>query len=823
LDRTVVDPLTSDVIAGIPMANPDGVMILSLTGTLLWMNPGGLALHGFATADRAGGRDYAALWPADVQGPMREAIRGAAEGRVTRLEGACPTADGAPRWLEARFAPRGPGPADPPRIIGLCRDITERKRAEIHRAALVELGDRIRDLDEPADLAYAAAEILGRTLAVSRAGYGAIDPVAETITIERAWNAPGLAGLAGVLHFREYGSYIDALKRGETVVCADAARDPRTVAAVAALTAIEARAFVNMPVSERGGPVALLYLTQQTPRDWCEDELMFLREVAERTCAAVARRRAERALRILAASLERQVDQRTAALQASEARLRTIFETSYQYQGLLMLDGTLLDANATSLAGIGLTLDDVIGQPFWETPWFADTPGLAATVRDAVRQVAAGETLRQEIHVNLPVGGWRWFDFTMRPLRDKDGRVTAIVPEAVETTRRRRIEERLRQAQKMEAVGQLTGGIAHDFNNLLQVISGNLELLALTVAGEARDERRVANAQVAVARGSKLASQLLAFARRQTLEPKVVNIGRLVAGLDRMLRRTMGGAVEIRTVIAGGVGNCLVDPTQIENAVVNLAINARDAMGGAGTLTVEVGNAALDDSYVQGHDDVAVGRYVMLAVTDSGRGMSPEVMARVFEPFFSTKAEGGGSGLGLSMVYGFVKQSGGHVKLYSEVGQGTTVKIYLPRVRQSEEPVVATSAAPFVGGAETILVAEDDEQVRATVVELLSGLGYRVLKAKDAESALTMIESGLAIDLLFTDVVMPGPLKSPDLARKARERLPSLAVLFTSGYTENAIVHGGRLDAGVELLAKPYTRDALARKVRQLLGNRLEA
>ncbi|QDE41181.1 response regulator [Luteibacter pinisoli] len=382
-------------------------------------------------------------------------------------------------------------------------------------------------------------------------------------------------------------------------------------------------------------------------------------------------------------------------------------------------------------------------------------------------------------------------------------------------------QDQMRQAQKMDAIGKLTGGVAHDFNNLLQVISGNLQLLATDVRGNARAERRVANAMAGVTRGSKLAAQLLAFGRRQPLAPKVVNIGRFVREMDDLLRRALGEAIEVETVIAGGLWNTLVDVGNVENALLNLAINARDAMGAQGKLTIEAGNTQLDEAYAKAHGDLKPGQYVMLAVTDTGTGIAPDVLAHVFEPFFTTKPEGQGTGLGLSMVYGFVKQSGGHVKIYSEAGHGTTVKIYLPRSAQSEDRLVDLDEGGVRGGDETVLVAEDDDEVRETVVGLLADLGYRVLKARDAESALSIIDSGIAIDLLFTDVVMPGPLRSPELARKAVERQPGMAVLFTSGYTENAIVHGGRLDEGVELLSKPYTREALARKVRQILAARV--
>ena len=297
----------------------------------------------------------------------------------------------------------------------------------------------------------------------------------------------------------------------------------------------------------------------------------------------------------------------------------------------------------------------------------------------------------------------------------------------------------------------------------------------------------------------------------------------MVREMDDLLRRALGEAIEVETVIAGGLWNTMTDPDQVQNAILNLAVNARDAMGGGGRLTIEAGNAMLDDHYAMRHEDVKPGQYVMLAVSDTGSGMTPEVLDKVFEPFFTTKREGSGTGLGLSMVYGFVKQSQGHIKIYSEPGQGTTVRIYLPRTLAAEETLTDLSAAPVENGTETILVVEDDPVVQATVVDLLKDLGYTVLRASDGQSALTLARSGIPIDLLFTDVVMPGPVRSPDLARQVQAMLPGIGVLFTSGYTENAIVHGGRLDPGVNLLSKPYRREDLARKVRHTLNNRRQA
>ena len=422
-----------------------------------------------------------------------------------------------------------------------------------------------------------------------------------------------------------------------------------------------------------------------------------------------------------------------------------------------------------------------------------------------------------------------WAHVVIDAIRDDDGKLVGFAKVTRDITERREAEAALQAAQatmirsqKLEAIGQLTGGVAHDFNNLLQVISGNLHLLGKDVAGNPRAEMRVQSALAGVARGAKLASQLLAFARRQPLEPRVVNVGRVIKGMDEMLRRALGGEIEVETVVAGGLWNSLIDPDQLENAILNLAINARDAMNGAGRLTIEASNASLDDAYVRQHEDLAAGQYVMIAVTDTGAGIPPEILDRVYEPFFTTKAEDKGTGLGLAMVYGFLKQSGGHVKIYSEVGSGTTVKLYFPRELATEDALVGTPTGAVSGGDETILVVEDDDEVREVAIAMLTELGYRVVKARDAASALVVLDSGIPIDLIFTDVMMPGALRSPELARKAKERLPNVAVLFTSGYTQNAIVHGGRLDPGVELLAKPYTRDALARKIRHVLANQAQ-
>ena len=430
-----------------------------------------------------------------------------------------------------------------------------------------------------------------------------------------------------------------------------------------------------------------------------------------------------------------------------------------------------------------------------------------------------------ELRTGDLAAGERVFDTQYRPLRDAAGAIVGAYQTSREVTAQVEAErslaeaaKTLQRAQKMEAIGALTGGIAHDFNNLLQVVSGNLQLLAKDVVHDPKAARRIDNALMGVDRGAKLTGQLLAFGRRQALDPRVTNVGRLMANMGDLLHRALGEETEIQTVIDGRLWNTFVDPAQVENALLNLAINGRDAMEGRGKLTIEAANATLDESYAASRAEVKAGDYVLIAVTDTGSGMAPELIERVFEPFFSTKPEGQGTGLGLSMVHGFVKQSGGHVEIYSEVGHGTTVKLYLPRA-EAEEDASGDAPRPHAArGDARILVVEDDDQVRETAVALLQDLGYGVAAAADATVAMAILESGAAIDLIFTDIVMPGELRSVEMVERARRLLPGVAVLFTSGYTRNAVVHGGRLDAGVDLLTKPYTREGLGAKVAEVLG-----
>jgi signal transduction histidine kinase len=375
----------------------------------------------------------------------------------------------------------------------------------------------------------------------------------------------------------------------------------------------------------------------------------------------------------------------------------------------------------------------------------------------------------------------------------------------------------LRQAQKMEAVGQLTGGIAHDLNNILTVITGTIEILAEGVADRPELSAITKMIEEAAARGADLTQRLLAFARKQPLQPREVDVNSLVIEAANLLRPTLGEQIEVHMVLADDASRALIDPSQLTNAILNLALNARDAMADGGKLTIETGNVVLDENYAIMNSDATAGNYVMVAVTDSGHGIPADILDNVFEPFFTTKDVGKGSGLGLSMVYGFVKQSNGHIKIYSEEGHGTTLRIYLPRAVGAAPPAELESVSSMEGGHETILVVEDDNLVRTFVVGQIKSLGYVTLAAGNAAEALIVIDSDQKIDLLFTDMIMPGSMNGRQLADRALQHRASLKILFTSGYSNEAIIHHGHLDAGVLLLAKPYRKPDLARMIRAAL------
>jgi PAS domain S-box-containing protein len=718
-------------------------------------------------------------------------------------------------------------------IIGaskIARDVTKEKRAELRRTALARLTDEIRDLEDAEVIAYTAAKILGETLAISRAGYGVIDTVNETVTIERDWNAPGIRSLAGILQFRDYGSYIEDLKRGDTVIFANAETDPRTAATAAALKAISAQSVVNMPVTEQGRFVALLYLNHENARDWPEEELAFIREVAERTRTATERARVTVELRRREAELSElnaQLELRVAEALAEQRILADVLESTDAFVQVADTDFTWLAINRASA--------DEFERIFGVRPKAGDnmlkvldhTPEEQAAVRDVWNRALSGESFTMIQEFGRPDLDRRYYEMKFSPLHGEDGKLIGAYQFVFDVTQRLRdqarleeAEAQLRQSQKMEAVGQLTGGVAHDFNNMLAVVSGSLELLDRRIHIEdGRAKQLILSALEAAKRAGNLTQRLLAFSRQQPLRPEVIDANKLVAGMSDLFRHSLGGAIQLETVLAGGLWRTYVDQNQLESVLLNLAVNARDAMPGGGRLTIETQNASLDRRYVAKEPGIGPGQYVLVAITDTGSGMPPEVLAKAFDPFFTTKEVGKGTGLGLSQVYGFVKQSKGHVKIYSEVGQGTTVKIYLPRhmgAVASDSPEEFGDHLPTSEKRELILVVDDEDLVRQFSVVALTDLGYRVLEASNAQAALAAVIERPDIDLLLTDIVMP-EMNGRKLADLVRERRPDLPVIYTTGYTRNAIVHNGVLDADVELIGKPFTLEELAMRVRGVL------
>nr|WP_313899361.1 PAS domain S-box protein [Methylobacterium sp. E-065] len=855
--------------------------------------------------------------------------------------------DGSMFWASGEMMPLRDASGEHIGFLKILRDRTEAREvgealreAETRRATLLELTDRLRDIVDPADLSYVACEVLGTALGVSRVGYGIIDTASETITIERDWNAPGIRSLAGVLHFRDYGSYIEDLKRGETAIVPDAVHDPRTRDNAEALEALSARSLVNMPVVEQGAFVALFYVNDATARSWSAGEVALMREVAERVRSATERLRSERALReseeqfrIFAQAVPNQVwaarpdgylywfneqayaysgnlpgsmdgttewgrivhpNDLDAAGEAWARSLATgaVYETEFRIRradgayrwflvraepvrtsdgGITHWVGTNTDIDdrrrqAAELADLNATLERQVAErttdrnalwqlstdimlrcgfdgrivatnPAWMTMlgWREDElagtslfdllhpDDVEKTIEGASNSADGKSFARFENRYRHRDGSYRWISWSTRPddrLINAVGRDITAEREQAEALRR--AEEQLRQSQKMEAVGQLTGGLAHDFNNLLAGISGSLELLQTRMSqGRLTEIDRYVNAaQGASKRAAALTHRLLAFSRRQTLDPKPTDVNKLIGGMEELVRRTVGPSVHIEVVGASGLWPALVDPPQLENALLNLCINARDAMPDGGRITIETANKWLDEHGAK-ERDLPPGQYLSLCVTDTGTGMPTEVIERAFDPFFTTKPIGQGTGLGLSMIYGFVRQSGGQVRIYSEVGEGTTMCLYLPRhYGEAEQADVMASLcdAPRAAQGQTVLIVDDEPTVRMLVTEVLEDLGYTAIEAADSPAGLKVLQSDCRIDLLVTDVGLPGGMNGRQMADAGRVSRPDLKVLFITGYAENAVVGNGHLEPGMAVLTKPFVMEALATRIRDLIA-----
>ncbi|MGN6424616.1 MAG: PAS domain S-box protein [Asticcacaulis sp.] len=814
------------LLAAIVDSSDDAVVSKNLNSVITSWNKGAERIFGWS-ADEAVGQSILLLIPPELHSQEDEIISKIKVGeRIQHFVTERVRKDGARVNVSITISPvRNPQGE----IVGaskIARDVTEETKGEARRAGLIRLTDAIRDLEDADEIAYQAARILGETLKVSRAGYGLIDVARETITIERDWNAPGIRSLAGTLRFRDYGSYIEDLARGETVVFADAEKDPRTMASADALKAISAQAVVNMPVTERGEFVALLYLNHETARLWPEGELAFIREVAERTRTATERARVTKALR----ELNEQLETRVAEALAEQRLLADILESTDAFV-------QVADPNFIWLA-VNRAGADEFARIYGVRPrvgenmlaMLAHLPEEQAALRQVWSRALRGEAFTEIAEFGTTDEDRRYHEMKFNPLYNDQGQVIGAYQFVFDVTDRvqdqirlQQAEAQLRQAQKMEAVGQLTGGVAHDFNNMLAVISGALQLLDRRVSqDDARAKTLIASASDAARRAGSLTQRLLAFSRQQPLKPEVIDPNKLVAGMTELFRHSLGANINLETVLAGGLWRICADQNQLENVLLNLAVNARDAMPDHGRLTIETQNAALDSRYVAAEAGLKPGQYVLIAVTDTGCGMPPEVIAKAFDPFFTTKAVGKGTGLGLSQVYGFIKQSGGHIRIYSEPGQGTSVKLYLPRhigdaSADADESVEA--ALPQGEDQELILVVDDEDLVRQMSVAALTELGYRVLEAGSALAALTLLAERDDIDLLFTDIVMPD-MDGRRLVDAMRETRPDLPVIYTTGYTRNAVVHNGVLDPGVELIGKPFTLEDLALRVRAVLDRR---
>jgi PAS domain S-box-containing protein len=542
-----------------------------------------------------------------------------------------------------------------------------------------------------------------------------------------------------------------------------------------------------------------------------------------------SRRNAEQELQRSNQTLEQRAEQRALQLTASqtkledtERRFRLLVESVTDY-AIYMLDsqGHVVNWNTGAERIKGYAREEIIGHHF--SRFYTEDERAKGIPAKALAIAATSGKYDTE--------GWRvrkdgtnfWAGVVINAIKSPSGELLGFAKITRDLTERRAADERARQAQKMEGIGQLTGGVAHDFNNLLTIIIGNLETLQrnLDVVPLPVEQlkRSAGNAMRGSRRAESLTQRLLAFSRRTPLAPKPTDIGRLVGGLSDMLRRTLGEQVVVETVLGGGLWRANVDPNQLEVAIINLAVNARDAMPKGGKLTLETANVFLDEGYAASQVEVVPGQYTMVAVTDSGSGMTPDVLAKAFDPFFTTKDVGHGTGLGLSQVYGFAKQSGGHVKIYSEIGEGTTVKLYFPRVHAavSQDQTEVVEVVARGSANETILVVEDDTDVRGYSCDMLRELGYNVLEAENGEAGLKLLDAHPHINLLFTDVGLPGGMNGRQLADEARRRRPHLRVLFTTGYARNAIVHDGRLDPGVELITKPYAQAALSTRLRDML------
>lgn len=537
-----------------------------------------------------------------------------------------------------------------------------------------------------------------------------------------------------------------------------------------------------------------------------------------RVAAAKVQRAAEKEIARHRDHLAELVEQRTNELRESEERFKDFAQSSSdwfwemddQFRFTNVFRGYRSSAEIDPSAYLGKMRQETTSEDTNNDKWRQHQDDLEShrSFRNFVFELKAPNGVRMTVLVNG------------KAVFDESGTFCGYRGTGSDITEQKSLEDQLRRSQRMDAVGQLTGGIAHDFNNLLGVMVGNAEILGSQIDEDEPSRRNVEAIIKAVDRGASLTQRLLAFSRQQTLAPRPTAINDLVLGLEDMLQRTLGETIALSTRLGPGVLDALIDPHQFENALINLAINARDAMPNGGALTIETENVTLDEAYAEQHEDVIPGEYLKVAVSDSGTGMSPEVLEKVFEPFFTTKGMGEGTGLGLSMVYGFIKQSKGHIAINSRLDHGTTVELYLPLARQpARRDDRAKELTEVAAGSERILVVEDNEELRKILTDILRDQGYRVVEVQDGKEAIKYLQEGQPFDLLFTDMVLPGGMNGADIAEQAKQIQPSIKALFTTGYAEHSVVDKAKLASSATLVSKPYRRTELLAKVRQVLDS----
>lgn len=693
-------------------------------------------------------------------------------------------------WMNLDYSPVLDDNGDPAGVICILAETTQRVAADRQSAFLLSLSDELRPLTTPADIMRLTADRIGGWLGASRVFYAEI--ASGRMTVERDF-VNGVDTIVGEHSLEAFGpDLLAAYKIGTPVVVRDVSKDERLSGeARAGLTSRQVGAFVDVVLFEEAKWVGLLAVQNASPRVWTTAEELLVQEVGERVKIAVERARAER---------------------------DRLWDLSQDMFARADFGGMMSAVNPAWTQVLGWSENELLTRGY---ATFMHPDDAAPTLAAIKRMAETRQPTRFENRIATHDGAWKPIEWTVAP--EPDGANFVAVGRDLSEAKAREAElmsaqEALRQSQKMEAVGQLTGGIAHDFNNMLTGVLGGLDLIKRNIATGKMDrvEKYIDAASTSAQRAAALTSRLLAFGRRQSLDLKGTNVNALVTGMEDLLHRTLGEQTALEVHLAGDLWPAYTDVNQLESALLNLCINARDAMPDGGKLILETDNTALDEHYTRDHSEIEPGEYVRLSVTDTGTGMSASTIDKVFEPFYTTKPVGQGTGLGLSMIYGFARQAGGHVRIYSEPGKGTTVKLFLPRFTGETEVAALSKADTPHGAGETVLIVEDDPSVRLIVAEVLEELGYGAIEAVDGTAAIPVLQSSQRIDLLITDVGLPG-LNGRQLAEIARQARPNLKVLFITGYAQKAAVRSGFLDPGMEMMTKPFALDALATKIRDIL------